>query len=311
MVERIRRTEMASPGSSVRMMRKALEELPADEVFLDLEDAVAPNMKEQARENVVNILNEAHPPKWKTVAVRINSLATKHWIDDIKFVVEGAGDKIDCIIIPKVNTAHEIKTVENMLEKLEEKLGLEKKIGIEAQIETAMGMVNVNEIAFSSSRLEALIFGPGDYAASLGIPSLTIGSMISGYEGHIWHYAMFQIRNAAAAAGLQAIDGPYAVIDDLDGLEKSAITARSLGFDGKWVIHPKQIEICNRVFSPSEAEINKARLIISEYQRAWSEGRGAISLEGELVDAATIRMAEKILSLAEKIKLRKTNLGQG
>ena len=301
MVYRVRRTVIATPGSNVKMMRKALEEIPADEVFLDLEDAVTPDMKEEARENIVEVLRESQIPSGKTVAVRINSLDTKFWLDDLITVVGDAGDKIDCIIIPKVETPEDIVAVDKVLSALEAKHSLKKRIGIEVLIETAKAMSHVLEIAFSSGRVESLVFGPGDYAASVGMPSLTIGELKRGYQGHIWHYAMAQIRNASAAAGLQAIDGPYAVIDDLHGLEESARIARAMGFDGKWVIHPKQIETCNRVFTPTAEEIEKAKKILAEDENALKEGRGAIALEGELVDAASVRMAQRILSLAEKL----------
>ncbi len=301
MTFRVRRTELASPGSNVRMMQKALEELPADEVFLDLEDAVAPDMKEQARENIVNVLNDSRITPGKIVAVRINSLRTELWLDDLRTVVSEAGDKIECVIIPKVEGPEDIIAVDKVLTALETKSKLSKRIGIEVLVETARAVEYLRDIAFSSSRIESLIFGPGDYAASIGMPSLTIGELKQEYQGHIWHYVMARIRNAAASAGLQAIDGPYAVIEDLKGLEESARTARSMGYDGKWVIHPKQLDICNRVFTPTSGEIRKARRILEEYEKAWREGRGAISLEGELIDAATIRMAERLLSLAEKL----------
>ncbi len=302
-VERLRRSEMASPGSSVKMMRKALEELPVDEVFLDLEDSVAPGQKLEARRNIVQILNEARPSEGKTVAVRINGVRTRYWFGDLVSVVEGAGDKIDCIMVPKVDEPAEVLAVEKALASLEENLGLDKRIALEAQIETARGLANVNEIARCSDRLEALIFGPGDYAASIGMRGMTIGAQAAGYPGHIWHYAMFQIRNASAAAGLQAIDGPYAVINDLKGFEESAKLARSMGYDGKWVIHPSQVELCNKIFTPTEEEISRAKLIIEEYQRAWAEGRGAIALEGEMIDAATLRIANRIIETAKRLNL--------
>ena len=303
MVYRVRRTTLASPGSNVRMMRKALEELPADEVFLDLEDAVAPtpSMKEEARENVVNVVNEAEISEGKIVAVRINSLKTEFWLDDLRTIIENVGDKIDCIIIPKVERPDDVTAVDKVITTLEAKKKIGKKIGIEVLIETAMAMEYITEIASSSSRIESLIFGPGDYAASIHMPSLTIGELRRDYQGHVWHYAMARIRNAAASSGLQAIDGPYAVIDDLKGLEETARIARSMGYDGKWVIHPRQLDVCNRVFTPTVEEIEKARRILDEYERAWKEGRGAISLEGELIDAATIRMAERLITLARKL----------
>ncbi|HIQ29943.1 MAG TPA: CoA ester lyase [Candidatus Caldiarchaeum subterraneum] len=301
MVYRIRRTELASPASNVKMMRKALEELPVDEVFLDLEDAVTPDMKEKARGNIVDVLSSSEITPNKAVAVRINSLRTELWLDDLITVVSGAGDRIDCIIIPKVEGPEDVIAVDNVLTALEAKNRLGKRIGIEVLIETAKAVEYIREIAYTSSRVESLIFGPGDYAASVGMPSLTIGELKQEYQGHVWHYVMARIRNTAASAGLQAIDGPYAVIEDLKGLEESARIARSMGYDGKWVIHPKQLEVCNRVFTPTPEEVEKARRILNEYEKARREGRGAISIEGELIDAATIRMAERILTLAGRV----------
>ncbi|HID04644.1 MAG TPA: CoA ester lyase [Aigarchaeota archaeon] len=237
MVYRIRRTELASPASNVKMMRKALEELPVDEVFLDLEDAVTPDMKEKARGNIVDVLSSSEITPNKAVAVRINSLRTELWLDDLITVVSGAGDRIDCIIIPKVEGPEDVIAVDNVLTALEAKNRLGKRIGIEVLIETAKAVEYIREIAYTSSRVESLIFGPGDYAASVGMPSLTIGELKQEYQGHVWHYVMARIRNTAASAGLQAIDGPYAVIEDLKGLEESARIARSMGYDGKWVIH--------------------------------------------------------------------------
>lgn len=285
------------------MMKKGLTELPVDEVILDLEDSVAPNNKKKAQEDIIEVLCEVRPPKDKTIAVRINGIRSKYWREDLMKVIRGAGKYIDCIMIPKIDEPEDVRTVERIVMDLEEELRLKKRIGIEAQIETARGLAFAREIAFSSERLESLVFGPGDYAASLGMRIMTIGAQSPDYPGHLWHYPMFQVRNSSAAAGLQAIDGPYAVIPDSQGFEKSAKVAKSLGYDGKWVIHPSQIEICNRVFTPTHEEIARAKLIVEEYHKSWEEGKGAVSIEGEMVDTATLKIAARILDIAKRLGL--------
>jgi len=302
-VPRLRRSELSSPASNSDMMRKALTKLTCDEVFLDLEDSVASNQKEKARENVVKTLQDVTIHPTKTVAVRINNVRTEHWVKDVTSTVRGAGEFIDCILIPKVEAAQEVKAVAELLAKLEQELRLEKRIGLEAQIETARGLMSVTDIAFSSDRLESLIWGAGDYAASVGIPSMTIGGAVKEYPGHIWHHAMAEIRNASAAAGLQAIDGPYAALTDLKGFEESARLARSMGYDGKWVIHPSQIEPCHRAFTPTAEEIAEAKLVVEEYGKALEEGRGAIMLGGVMVDAATLRIATRVIEMAKILKI--------
>lgn len=297
---RIRRTTLATPASSPKMMRKALYELGADEVFFDLEDAVPPDGKEAARGNIVEVLR-AGRPVGKTVSIRINAISTDWWFDDLREVIGGVGGSIDCVILPKVEGPEDIKVVEKVLRRLEEKHGIGRRIGIEALIETAPGLTYCEEIARSSSRLECLIWGPGDYAADAGIESLTIGDQPAGYPGHIWHYAMFRVNNAAKASGIQAIDGPYAAIDDIAGLERSAKIARQLGFDGKWVVHPSQIEPCNATFTPRADEVERAKMIVGEYERARREGRGVLSIRGEMIDAATYRMASRVLEVARRL----------
>ncbi|MCS7137813.1 MAG: CoA ester lyase [Candidatus Caldarchaeum sp.] len=301
-MRRVRRTELVTPAVNVRMMRKALLETAADEVIFDLEDSVPTTQKEIARRNVVEVLSSLVMTENKTIAVRINSMDTNWWLEDLRFVIGRVGEKIDCVVVPKVKKPSDIGAIDDELTSLEVELGLGSKVGIEVIIETAEGLLRCGEIAFSSSRLESLIFGPGDYAADIGMSSLVIGEYVAEYPGHIWHFALFSVRNASAAAGLQAIDGPYALYTDLDGLLKSAKLSRSLGFDGKWVIHPSQISVCNDVYTPTKKDLEKARKIIQAYEKAVGEGLGAFSVEGIMVDGATIRIAKRILEMERYVK---------
>src|ERR687895_683036 len=234
-VVRPRRSCLSVPGSSPKMLAKG-PTLPADEVFMDLEDSVAPLAKEDARGNIIDALKNND---WtgKTVVVRINSIDTQWAADDLKTVVENAGAYLDCVMIPKVQYAHEVMFVDHMLRMIETNFGLEKRIGIEAQIETATGLENINEIAHASDRIETLIFGPADMSASLGLPTVTAGLPMPGYPGDHWHWVLEKILVAARDAGLQAIDGPYLLIKDLDGFREMAMRARALGYDGKWAVH--------------------------------------------------------------------------
>lgn len=267
--------------------------LPADLVFLDLEDSVAPRAKHDARQNVIDALSS----DWgeKTVEVRINSIGT-HWAaDDVKTVVEGAGEHLDCIMIPKVEHAHEVMFVDHMLRMIETTTNLDKRIGIEAQIETATGLVNVHEIAQATERLETLVFGPADMSASLGLPAVSAGLPMPGYPGDHWHSVLVTILVAARAAGLQAIDGPYLSIKDLDGLRETAARARALGYDGKWAVHPDQIDVLNDVFTPAQNEYEKAEAILAAYDRATEdEARGALMFDDEMIDEASRKMAERL-----------------
>ncbi|HEX2294741.1 MAG TPA: CoA ester lyase, partial [Actinomycetota bacterium] len=235
--------------------------LPADMVFMDLEDSVAPLAKEEARGNVVDALKNND---WgdKTVVVRINSIDTQWAADDLKTVVEAAGSYLDCVMIPKVQAADEVKFVDHMLRMIETNVGLDKRIGIEAQIETATGLKNVYEIAHASDRMETLIFGPADMSASLGLPTVTAGLPMPGYPGDHWHWVLETILVAARDAGLQAIDGPYLLIKDLDGFREMAMRARALGYDGKWALHPGQIDVLNEVFTPTQDEYDKAEALL-------------------------------------------------
>jgi citrate lyase subunit beta/citryl-CoA lyase len=265
--------------------------LPADEVFMDLEDSVAPLAKEEARGNVVDALKNND---WtgKTVVVRINSIDTQWAADDIRTVVEGGGEWLDCLMIPKVQHADEVKFVDHMLRMIETNLGLDKRIGLEAQIETATGLKNIHEIAHASDRLETLIFGPADMSASLGLPTVTAGLPMPGYPGDHWHWVLETILVAARDAGLQAIDGPYLLIKDLDGFREMAMRARALGYDGKWALHPGQVDVLNDVFTPTQEEFDKAEALLEAYKHSTEvDRRGAVMFGNEMIDEASRKMA--------------------
>ena len=258
---------------------------------MDLEDSVAPLAKEEARGNVIDALKNND---WgeKTVVVRINSIDTQWAADDLKTLVENAGQYIDCIMVPKVQHAHEVMFVDHMLRMIETTVGLEKEIGIEAQIETATGLQNVHEIAHSSKRLETLIFGPADMSASLGLPTVTAGLPMPGYPGDHFHWVLVTILVAARSAGLQAIDGPYLLIKDLEGYREAAMQARALGYDGKWALHPGQIDVLNEVFTPSQEEFDKAEALLEAYKQATEVDRtGAVMFGNEMIDEASRKMA--------------------
>jgi citrate lyase subunit beta/citryl-CoA lyase len=290
---RSRRSCHAVPGSSERFLAKAAE-LPADEVFLDLEDAVAQGEKDNARAQVVAALREqefAAP----TVAVRVNGTDTPHYYKDLVAVVEGAGDKIDAIMLPKVRTPGDVEMTDKLLTQIELATGLAPgAIGIEAQIEDAAGLIACEAIASASPRMETLIFGPGDYSAAIGIPVTTIGGAPDGYPGDHLNYVYSRLVVAARAAGIQAIDGPYAAVKDEEGLRRRARLARALGLDGKWTIHPGQIEIVNEVFSPTREEWERAEAMLAAYADAGEAGHGAAMFDGEMIDEANRKMAERL-----------------
>lgn len=293
-VVRPRRSTLAVPGSSVKMLDKA-RGLNVDEVFMDLEDAVAPIAKEEARKNIVAALNEGGY-EGKIVSVRVNDWTT-HWAHaDVVEVVTGAGAHIDSIMLPKTQSADQVQVLDRLLTELETSLGLPLGgIAIEAQIEDALGLVNVNEIAQSSARMSALIFGPADFMASIGMKSLVVGEQPPGYDqGDAYHYVLMRILIAARAFGLDAIDGPYLAIKDVDGLRKVAQRSAALGFDGKWVLHPDQVDVVNEVFSPTQADFDRAEAILEAYEHATSaEGgaKGAVMLGDEMIDEASRKMA--------------------
>jgi citrate lyase subunit beta/citryl-CoA lyase len=295
---KLRRSQLATPGSDPEMISKAPDS-GADEAFLDLEDAVAPNEKVPARKTVVDGLIEGD---WSETlpCYRINGVDTKWWYDDIIEVVGAAGDVVDSIMVPMTHDAGVVHTVDNLLTQVEVNEDLPVgDIGLQCQIESAEGMTNVAEVARASDRIESLVFGPGDYTASVGAAGLTIGSG-EGYPGHYWHYQLARIAHAAKAEGLQVIDGPFADIGDADGFRDSCLYAARLGCDGKWAIHPSQIEPANEVFAPSPEEAERAERIVEAYQEAMDEGRGAVSVDGEMVDEATHKMAKNIVEKARQ-----------
>ncbi len=290
---RSRRTCHAVPGSSERFIAKAVG-LDADEVFLDLEDAVAPNEKDSARERVIEALRTLDFGS-KTVAVRVNGTDTPHYYRDLIAVVEAVGDRIDAIMLPKVRTPGDIEMTAKLLTQIELVKGYEVgAIGIEAQIEDATGLIACEAIAAASPRMETLIFGPGDYSAAVGIPITTIGAAPDGYPGDHLNYVYSRLVVAARAAGIQAIDGPYGNIKDEAGLRARSQLARALGVDGKWTIHPGQIAIVNEVFSPGPEQWERAEAMLAAYDEAHRSGAGAAVFEGEMIDEANRKMAERI-----------------
>jgi citrate lyase subunit beta / citryl-CoA lyase len=290
---RSRRTCHAVPGSNERFIAKAVD-LEADEVFLDLEDAVAPNEKESARERVIEALRTLDFGE-KTVVVRVNGTDTPHYYRDLIAVVERAGNRLDAIMVPKVRTPGDVEMTDKLLTQIELANELVPgRIGIEAQIEDATGLLACEAIATASPRMETLIFGPGDYSAAIGIPLTTIGAAPEGYPGDHLNYVYSKLVVAARAAGIQAIDGPYARVGDDDGLRERSAIARALGLDGKWTIHPGQIAIVNEVFSPDRASWERAEAMLSAYDEAHRNGAGAAVFEGEMIDEANRKMAERI-----------------
>ncbi|RYF60705.1 MAG: CoA ester lyase [Comamonadaceae bacterium] len=297
---RPRRSNLAVPASSRKMLDKA-RTLDSDQVFLDLEDACAPSAKPEARTNIVAALNEGG---WKDKirAVRVNDWTT-HWTyTDVIEVVTGAGQELDAIVLPKVQTAAHVKALDLLLTQIEKAEGFEVgRTGIEVQIEDPRGLINVYDIAQASPRLETIIFGPGDFMASINMKSLTIGEQPPGYEiADAFHHVFMSILMAARANDLQAIDGPYAGIRDLDGFHRTATQVAALGFDGKWVLHPSQIDAANAIFTPAQADYDHAENILDAY--AWHTSaaggaRGAAMLGDEMIDEASRKLA---LSLASK-----------
>ncbi len=300
--QRVQRSELAVPGSNPKMIEKALH-CDADYVFLDLEDAVAPGDKLQARKNVIEALNSLDwKSAGKTISVRINGLDTHYMYRDVVDVIEQAGSKLDTILVPKVGVPGDLYTVDVLLTQMEEAKGIKHRIGLEALIETALGMACVEQIASSSSkRLEAMHFGVADYAASNRARTVNIGGLNPDYPGDQWHAAITRMTVACRAYGLRPIDGPFGDFKDPDGYILAAKRAAALGIEGKWAIHPSQIELANQVFSPPDAEVDKARRILEELDKAAAEGRGAASLDGKMIDAASARMAENIVGIAEAI----------
>jgi citrate lyase subunit beta/citryl-CoA lyase len=307
---RPRRSCLAVPGSNPRFLDKA-RTLPVDQVFLDLEDSCAPLVKPQARKNIVAALNEGGYDG-KVRVVRVNDLTT-HWTyRDVVEVVEGAGPNLDCIMLPKVQTATQVEWLDILLTQIEKTMGFEVGlIGIEAQIENAKGLVNVDEIAAVSSRTETIIFGPADFMASINMKSLVVGEQPPGYtEGDAYHYILMRILMAARTYGLQAIDGPYLQIRDLDGFRRTAQRAAALGYDGKWVLHPGQVDVSNEVFSPTQEDYDHAELILDAYEYFTSEAggaKGSVMLGDEMIDEASRKMAQVIAGKGRAAGLQRTS----
>ncbi len=299
--QRLQRSELAVPGSNPTMIDKAADS-DVDYIFLDLEDAVAPPDKVQARANIIQALNDIDwKAKGKTMSIRINGLDTHYMYRDVVEIVEQAGQHLDTILVPKVGVPGDLYTVETMVSQIEEAMGFTHQIGLEALIETALGMANVEAIAATPGRLEALHFGVADYAASNRARTVVIGGLNPDYPGDQWHFALSRMTVACRAFGLRAIDGPFGDFSDPDSYVLSAKRAAALGIEGKWAIHPSQIELANQVFSPPEAEVTRAHRIIEELRKAEAEGKGAASLDGKMIDAASERMANNVIAVADAI----------
>ena len=317
---RLHRSELAVPGTNVRAMEKA-PTLGADVVFLDLEDAVAPDDKEQARANVIEALG-AHDWTRTAVSVRVNGLDT-HWCyRDIVDVVEARGEVLDTLLVPKVGSPSDVEFVATLLDQIEQRNGWEPgRIGIHILIETAPGMADVEAISRArADRLEAMVFGVADYAASVQARTTNIGGANADYSvltdpnpgtgtrilhwGDQWHFAISRMVAACRAQGLRPIDGPFGDFADADGYRSAARRAAALGCEGKWAIHPSQVELANEVFTPSASEIERAERILQSMEEGAKEGKGAVSLDGRLIDAASIRMAQNLMRKVEQMRAR-------
>lgn len=314
---RMNRSELAVPGSRPELFEKAAKSA-ADVIFLDLEDSVAPDQKAQARKNIVEAVNDVD---WgdKTLSLRINGLDTHYMYRDVVDVLEQTAERLDLIMIPKAGTAADIYAIDMLVTQIETAKGRGNRIGFEMIIETALGMMNVDAIAAASPRNESLHFGVADYAASTGARTTSIGGPHPDYGvltdadaadagdgrdyhwGDMWHYAISRMVVAARANGLRPVDGPFGDYSDPDGFRSQAKRAAVLGCEGKWAIHPSQIALANEVYSPSEAEIDKARRILDAMEQAQKDGKGAVSLDGRLIDIASIKQAENMVRLAEQI----------
>lgn len=311
---RLNRSELAVPGSNYRFIEKAAE-APADVVFLDLEDAVAPDDKAQARKNIVRALNEVDFGS-KTVSVRINGLDTHYMYRDVVDLIEQGGERLDLFMVPKVGTVADVYAVDMLVTQVEDAVGRKKRLGFEHIIETALGMSNVDAIAHASKRNESLHFGVADYAAStrarttnIGGPNALYGVLTDADDqgnrdyhwGDMWHYAIARMVVAARAAGLRPVDGPFGDIQDNEGYKAQARRAAVLGCEGKWAIHPTQIDLANELFAPSAAEVEKADRILEAMAQAQKEGKGAVTLDGRLIDIASIKQAEVLVEKAKAI----------
>lgn len=308
-VLRPRRSSLAVPGSSVKMLDKA-RGLKSDQLFMDLEDAVAPLAKADARKNIVQALNEGGYED-KIRAVRVNDWTTQWTYTDVIEIVEGAGANLDCIMLPKVQNAEQVVALDLLLTQLERTNGLEVgRLGIEAQIENAMGLININAIAAASLRIESIIFGPADFMASINMKSLVVGEQPPGYDtGDAYHHILMSILMAARAYNKQAIDGPYLGIKDLDGFRRVAGRSAALGFDGKWALHPDQIALANEIFSPKQEDYDHSEMILDAYDWATSAAggaKGAVMLGDEMIDEASRKMALVVSAKGRAAGMKRT-----
>jgi malyl-CoA/(S)-citramalyl-CoA lyase len=314
---RLNRSELAVPGSRVELFEKAAKSA-VDVIFLDLEDAVAPDAKPQARKNLIQALNDIN---WngKTISMRINGLDTHYAYRDLVEVLEGAPDKLDLIMIPKVGTAADVYAVDMLITQIETATNAKKRIGLEMIIESALGMANIDAIAGASKRNESLHFGVADYAASIKAKTVDIGGPHPDYGvltakndagqrdyfwADPWHYAISRMVVAARSNGLRAIDGPFGDFSDADGFRAQANRAAVLGCEGKWAIHPSQVALANEVFGIKEEEVKKARRIIDAMLQAQKEGKGAVALDGKLIDNASIKQAQVLVQMAERAGIK-------
>jgi citrate lyase subunit beta / citryl-CoA lyase len=308
---RARRSCMAVPGSNPRFLEKA-QGLASDQVFLDIEDSVAPIAKPDARKNIVEVLNTGD---WgnRVRTVRVNDWTTQWTYKDVIEVVEGAGANLDCIMLPKVQTADQVTALDTLLTQIETTMGYEVgRIGIEAQIENALGLINVDAIATASPRVETIIFGPADFMASINMKSLVVGEQPPGYDvGDAYHYILMRILMAARAHNKQAIDGPYLQIKDLDGFRRVAGRSAALGFDGKWTLHPDQVAAANEVYSPLQSDYDHAENILDAYDyftSAKGGAKGAVMLGDEMIDEASRKMALVISAKGRAAGMERTDV---
>lgn len=313
---RVNRSELAVPGTSPQFFEKAAKSA-VDVIFLDLEDAVAPDKKDEARRNIVQAINEVD---WgqKTLSVRVNGLDTQWMYRDVVDLLEQAGERLDLIMIPKVGTAADVYALDMLATQVEQAKGRKKRVGFELIIETALGMANIHEIAKASKRNESLHFGVADYAASTRARTTGIGGPNPDYAvltdkpddggaeralhwGDMWHYAIARMVVAARANGLRPVDGPFGDFSDPEGYKAQGRRSAVLGCEGKWAIHPSQVALANEIFTPPAKEVDRARRILAAMQNAQREGRGAVSLDGKLIDLASIRQAEALVATADRI----------
>jgi len=300
---RLQRSELAVPGTNTNMFEKSSKS-EVDFIFLDLEDAVAPDDKPKARKNIIEALNDIDwRGRKKTMSIRINGLDTHYMYRDVVDILEQAGKNLDTILIPKVGVPGDVYLIDCLITQIEQAMDFgEHRIGIEVLIETALGMANVEAIATSSKRLEAMHFGVADYAASNRARTVNIGGLNPDYPGDQWHAALTRMTVACRAYGLRPIDGPFGDFNDPDGFTLAAKRAAALGIEGKWAIHPSQIELANDVFTPPDAEVKQAKRMLEALKEAARQGKGAAQVDGKMIDAATARMAENVVRTDNAIK---------